>query len=423
MRKFFALVKKELKELINAQLIVSFGLMIVIFQVVGRISQTETRKLAQRQELGVALQDAGIYGTKVKEALSSAFIVFEVEGNQETQWIENASQQDLRHIVVVPSDFSEKISNGERAKIRIYSIAKTLGLRERIQKTILSSIVQRVSDAISSELIKLKTANVDPNFIKNPVEPDEFVYIRGKVINVQSEIIYGYIMVQSMFIPIILFLLLVLTSQMIATAMGQEKENKTLETLLTTPVSRLSIIFAKMLSSALLAVLFAGAYMYGFRGYMTTGTGGAIEQAGAIAKEVGLILPPQGVFLFGITIFLALITGLLMTTIISLFIQDVRSAQLAITPVMILVLIPYMLSFVVDISELSLSSKILLYAIPFVHPFYFYRFYMLGHTTEIALGLVYLIFVNIVLTIVILKLFSTDILITSRIGWKKRKGF
>jgi len=48
---------------------------------------------------------------------------------------------------------------------------------------------------------------------------------------------------------------------------------------------------------------------------------------------------------------------------------------------------------------------------------------MLGHTTEIALGLVYLIFVNIVLTIVILKLFSTDILITSRIGWKKRKGF
>ncbi len=109
-----------------------------------------------------------------------------------------------------------------------------------------------------------------------------------------------------------------------------------------------------------------------------------------------------------------------MTTTISLFIEDTRSAQLAVTPVMLLLMVPYFLSFTIDVSELAPTTKYLLYLIPFIHPFYFYKHYILGNTLDIAIGMVYLMLLTVLLTLLILKLFSTDLLITSKLGLRKK---
>ncbi|MEO0266374.1 MAG: ABC transporter permease [candidate division WOR-3 bacterium] len=421
MRKFSALFLKELKELLNKQLIISFVIMVVLFRVIGQINKSAMQKLEERQEIGILVLDSGPYGEAVKKALQNNFKLNEITGTSEPNWIDAAKKADLRTIVVIPDDFSLKISAREKASIRVYTIARTLGIKERAQKQLINSIIRNVSEAISHSILQKNLSIKELEYIKEPVTLGEYVHLKGKTYNISSEIIFGYMTIQSTLIPIILFLLLIMTSQMIAAAMGQEKENKTLETLLTTPVPRFSIIAAKMLSSITIAAVFAGAYLYGFKGYMISSFESQFKELENIAKELEIALSGTGLFGFGVSIFLALVAGLLMSMLISVFVQDTKSAQVAITPVMIMLLIPYFLSFTVDIAELTGVAKVLIYLIPFTHPFYFYRFYILGNYKDLIFGIAYLVIFNLILALVILKLFSTDILITSRLDIRRKR--
>ncbi|MEO0228459.1 MAG: ABC transporter permease [candidate division WOR-3 bacterium] len=421
MRKFSALFLKELKELLNKQLIISFVIMVVLFRVIGQINKSAMQKLEERQEIGILVLDSGPYGEVVKKALQNNFKLSEITGTSEPNWIDAAKKADLRTFVVIPDDFSLKISAREKASIRVYTIARTLGIKERAQKQLINSIIRNVSEAISHSILQKNLSIKELEYIKEPVTLGEYVHLKGKTYNISSEIIFGYMTIQSTLIPIILFLLLIMTSQMIAAAMGQEKENKTLETLLTTPVPRFSIIAAKMLSSIIIAAVFAGAYLYGFKGYMISSFESQFKELENIAKELEIALSGTGLFGFGVSIFLALVAGLLMSMLISVFVQDTKSAQVAITPVMIMLLIPYFLSFTVDIAELTGVAKVLIYLIPFTHPFYFYRFYILGNYKDLIFGISYLIIFNLILALVILKLFSTDILITSRLDIRRQR--
>ncbi len=421
MRKFSALFLKELKELLNKQLIISFVIMVVLFRVIGQINKSAMQKLEERQEIGIIVLDSGPYGEAVKKALQNNFKLNEITGTSEPNWIDAAKKADLRTIVVIPDDFSLKISAREKASIRVYTIARTLGIKERAQKQLINSIIRNVSEAISHSILQKNLSIKELEYIKEPVTLGEYVHLKGKTYNISSEIIFGYMTIQSTLIPIILFLLLIMTSQMIAAAMGQEKENKTLETLLTTPVPRFSIIAAKMLSSIIIAAVFAGAYLYGFKGYMISSFESQFKELENIAKELEIALSGTGLFGFGVSIFLALVAGLLMSMLISVFVQDTKSAQVAITPVMIMLLIPYFLSFTVDIAELTGVAKVLIYLIPFTHPFYFYRFYILGNYKDLIFGIAYLVIFNLILALVILKLFSTDILITSRLDIRRKR--
>lgn len=421
MRKFSALFLKELKELLNKQLIISFVIMVVLFRVIGQINKSAMQKLEERQEIGILVLDSGPYGETVKKALQNNFKLNEITGTSEPNWIDAAKKADLRTVVVIPDDFSLKISVREKASIKVYTIARTLGVKERAQKQLINSIIRNVSEAISHSILQKNLSTKELEYIKEPVILGEYVHLKGKTYNISSEIIFGYMTIQSTLIPIILFLLLIMTSQMIAAAMGQEKENKTLETLLTTPVPRFSIIAAKMLSSIIIAAVFAGAYLYGFKGYMISSFESQFKELENIAKELGIALSGTGLFGFGVSIFLALVAGLLMSMLISVFVQDTKSAQVAITPVMIMLLIPYFLSFTVDIAELTGVAKVLIYLIPFTHPFYFYRFYILGNYKDLIFGISYLVIFNLILALVILKLFSTDILITSRLDIRRQR--
>jgi ABC-2 type transport system permease protein len=420
MNKFLALFLKELRELLNKQLLISFIIMVLLFRIIGEVNKSAIKKIEEKQKIGVVIQDNGLYGPLVEKALENSFIVSELKRESEEDWISVAYNQNIRTLVIIPENFSKKIENKEKATVKVFTIARTLGLGERIQKTLINNIIKSISESIARSQLSKVFKEPELEFIKEPVSPEEYVNIKGKTYRVSSDFIFGYLTTQSTLIPIILFLLLIMTSQMIAAAMGQEKENKTLETLLTTPVSRFSIILAKMLSSVLIAGVFAAGYLYGFRNYMFSFES-QFQGIENIAREMGITLSSSGLIAFGFMIFLALISGLLMSMLISIFVQDTKSAQVAITPIMILLLIPYFLSFTVDVSELSSVAKIVVYLIPFTHPFYFYRFYMLGNYKDIALGFGYLVILNIILAIIILKLFSTDILITSRLDLSRRR--
>ena len=76
---------------------------------------------------------------------------------------------------------------------------------------------------------------------------------------------------------------------MIITSMGLEKENKTLETLLTLPVKRESIILGKMAGAIVVALLMAVVYIGGFNYYMSSFTP-PVEGGTNLMQTLGLVM-------------------------------------------------------------------------------------------------------------------------------------
>ena len=145
--------------------------------------------------------------------------------------------------------------------------------------------------------------------------------------------------------------------------MGMEKENKTLETLLTLPIKRIWIVLAKMLGAAIVALIMAVVIMAGLRYYIFSITPN-IPDSGAILQTLGLSMSPLDYILLGISLFLAILIALALCLILGMLSQDVKSAQTMNFLIILLVMIPYFLLMFQDIETISMPI-ILLYAIPF----------------------------------------------------------
>ena len=85
--------------------------------------------------------------------------------------------------------------------------------------------------------------------LQQPVTVDEVVVVGTRTAAAPVDAVMGFVSQQTTFIPIVLFIVIIFAAQMIATAIATEKENKTLETLLSYPISRASLVTAKMVAA------------------------------------------------------------------------------------------------------------------------------------------------------------------------------
>jgi ABC-2 type transport system permease protein len=220
---------------------------------------------------------------------------------------------------------------------------------------------------------------------------------------------------------------------MIISAISTEKIDKTLETLLSAPVSRLSVLGSKMLAAAIVALLNAVAYMFAFSSYM----GGIMGQAmdsdvsqavgqamtmSDILKELGLKMTVGGYFLLGLQMFMTIMIALSVSLILGAMVTDTKSAQTLIMPVMFSAMIPYMVSLFANINTLSPVIKVAVWAIPFTHTFTAINNIMFGNWTVFWGGLAYQFIFFIVCMYLALKLFTSDKIFTISLNLgQKRK--
>lgn len=165
--------------------------------------------------------------------------------------------------------------------------------------------IAAANESISNDLIQNRS-DLDPQVAKQPVQVQENVVIGDRQAQVSLQAVDAYISQQTFFIPLILFIVITFASQLVATSIASEKENKTLETLLSAPVNRQTIVAAKLLAAALLALLFAVVYMVGFRSYFGAITGGELSQSTQALPELtslGLTFTPASFAILGATLF------------------------------------------------------------------------------------------------------------------------
>jgi ABC-2 type transport system permease protein len=289
----------------------------------------------------------------------------------------------------------------------------------------LKAIIETINEYVSNSLITNKIQDVDPQIIKHPIKNSDVVVVGNKQAEVSPDAIINFIAMQTTLIPIILFIVIILAATMIATAIATEKEDKTLETLLTVPVDRKYIVLAKMCGAGIMAFLSAGIYMLGFRNYLNgvVGEGMSSTMTPALKDAViqlGLTIGAYEYFLLGLSLFLGIMVALAIAMIVGVFAEDVKGAQGLISPLMFLVMIPYMLTMLVDVNSVSSGLKWLIYAIPFSHSFLVAPNLFLRNYSLVYGGILYQAIIFVIFVFIAAKIFSSEKLFTIRLRFGRK---
>lgn len=345
-------------------------------------------------------------------------------------YAEELKRLDITNVVILPKGFTQQVQKGEQADIRYVGEMTSMSTMSNVGFDS-ESVTEIIKSAIKAQLYSEKIAEgkmTEDEVVQmdSPVSVEETTVVADKSAKVSSSILYSLCQMQGMFVPIIVFLLIMYSSQMLLNAVSTEKIDKTLETLLSAPVSRLSVLSAKMLSAAIVAAVMAAAFMFGMNNMTNSFTMGAdTSQFSGVLEELGLSLSAAQYLLVGLQMFVSVLIGLSLSLVLGALAKDIKSAQALVMPILFTAMIPYILSMMIDIKTLSPVFKYVVYAIPFTHTFMASENVMFGNMSLYWGGFAYQLLILAVSMTFAIKVFTSDKIFTMTLSigekGKKRK--
>ncbi|NLC67636.1 MAG: ABC transporter permease [Clostridiaceae bacterium] len=426
MNRFFALFKKEVRELLTLQMILQIIIGMLVFVFIGNVVGKETTKAREMQNIIINDMDSSASSEAVIDILeSSGFHVFLYNEEEVGNLFDNAREKEIYSILVVPQGFEKNLSEMKTPIIQNYSIVRGMSLLGLMNSGVGSQALSIINEHFSNILIKEKAVSENPQQLKNPVTSENVVVMGSKTANISPEELAGFLNTQSMFIPIVIFLIIIMASQTVVVSIASEKENKTLETLLSTPLSRISIVMAKMSAAGIVSLIMAIVYMFGMNYYINGLTGGITQgQSSQVLADalnkLGMDYAAGDYVLIGISLFLSILIALAVSLILGVFSEDVKKAQAMITPIIFLVMVPYFITMFMNLDTASTAIKVFVYAIPFSHSFLVSQNIFFNRHMDVTLGIIYQLAVLAILVIIAARIFTTDRVLTAKIRFEKR---
>jgi len=421
LKGFGNILVKELKELVRDPKIL-LGMIIfplIMFPVVGGIigySMQSAREQAEKATLLVLNNDGGNWSEIFIEYLTSSVKV-SLANNITLSTdvvLKLLSDYNTTQFIEIPSGFSRNMTeyvNGNtemNATVNFYAVFSGGGIFQEVGSGIVDSLMERFNRAVAP----------------NAVYTFKSTIIKGQIQKgVDSGILSRLMLSQAIAMPITIIILLTYSMSIAATSVAMEKEEKTLETLLTLPMDRFAILMGKLSGSILVAAVGAVAYMIGFNYYM--GSFISAIPTGATLDLVSLGLVPSlfGYLLLGISLFVTLLSALALAIVISAFSEDVRGAQSLVGNITPLILIPALLLMYVDVNSLPFALSILIYALPYSHPIIAAKAVTMGDYWTVVLGIVYVTAFTLVILYAASRLFATEKILTAKLkfGFLRRR--
>ena len=289
-----SLVVKEIKELVrDPKILIGVILMpLIMFPVMGQsisISQKSMMQAMITASFAIYDEDQGQEATELKDYLYRNNTVITVEADSFEDALIDFQETNATALLYIREGYSENVSDGLKGNLKIYANLKTMTIAETSSSDSLSSLVNIYSYYSSISRIQNLLIGIgevgDPYVVRNPLSISYASIIKGNVLEIAPGSIVQLIMTQSVMLPLMVMVMLMFAIQMAATSIAIEKEQKTLETLMTLPVGRMTILSGKLAGSIVVAVGGAISYMIGFSYYMTSAFSFAPE---AQARAVGV---------------------------------------------------------------------------------------------------------------------------------------
>lgn len=154
-----------------------------------------------------------------------------------------------------------------------------------------------------------------------------------------------------------------------------------------------------------------------------TGTSAVSEATRTAVTQLGLVFSVTDYVLLGLALFFGILVALSIALILGSFAQDTKSAQGIVAPLMLLILLPYFMTMFLDLNTLSPGLKILIYAIPFSHPFLAAPNLMLHKYQNLGLGIGYMALLFVLFVVIAARIFASDKILTMNLNFRKKSLF
>lgn len=434
--KFFNLLKKELTELINKQMIFGIVIMLVLFSIMGQVMQSSIDEISKNQyKMNIMDCDDTDFTKSIFDDMKSMNVDINLISKEFSgkEFQDIMKENNIENLVVIPEGFTKDLlENKNLSDITAVSVMKSASSIAMVSSDN-SSALSVLQSVISDRLMKNGGfSEQDIALVQQSFKISEITVVSDKSAEISMSTIVQNISVQNMIIPIIVFVLVMYTSQMIIGAISTEKIDKTLETLLSAPVSRGAVLGSKMLAAAIVALINAVSFMVGY--YVLVG--GAMTSAismdtvsnlvsdtlsyNSAINQLGLHLQITDYLLVGVQTFLTIMISLSVSIILGAMANDAKSAQNLVMPVMMCAMIPYIISMVSDINTLPTIIKTLVYAIPFTHTFTAMNNLMFGNDKIFVFGIIYQTVVFVVCMFFAIRIFNSDKIFTSSLNLSQK---
>lgn len=427
------IVIKEIKELVrDPKILLSMIIVpVVMFPLMGFAIQTSTESAQQsigKTSIAIIDQDQGTVSQSLENYLVSLnFTITNLNNDSLDQAINQIQDTNITNLIVIPSGFTQNITDGGSADLLVYTpFSGGGGIASSGRSSTVMSLLSSFGRGIVDQRIKTAYPDANATEILNPLMLSERSIVKGKAADVSPSVLFSLMIGQSIAMPVGMMTLLIFAMQLAATAVASEKEEKTLETLLTMPINRTVILAGKLTGSTVVALVGAIAYLIGFSYYM--GSFSALIPTGTVdLAALGLEPTLASYTILGVSLFMALLSALALAISLSVFAEDVRGAQALVGPLSILFIFPMIFTMFTDINSLPFPLSIILLAIPFTHAMLAANVTFTGNYLGAIGGIIYMTIFTIVVLYIASRLFGTEKILTAkltfrRFGKKKPEG-
>ncbi len=341
--------------------------------------------------IGGTCINSTVVASIIERSISGSDVVVEVNPSG------NLTDYDV--VVVIPEGFSENLTSLDR--VAYVRLVKNVGSSkaELVYQSILSTL-----RGLGRELAKLKIeelANISgvevlPDSILDPVrEVRVLVTPTGQPAEERDE----FRIWTARFLAFALAFIVMPPTVFITDSIAGERDRKTLETLLTTPVSRSTLLTGKLLASNVLGIIAAAA-----------------DVAGVIIffKMLGayMLVDPSLLLVHAVDVALTIfVTSTIIIPIVSRA-DTARSAQSMSTLITTIAIVIFFTMLSVDIPRLPAHIRYPLYLVPYTHSALLIYNYVLGYNVQVLLHAAVLVALSAVLLVVSYRLFNSEKIIT-----------
>jgi ABC-2 type transport system permease protein len=423
LKGFTTILLKELKELMRDPkiLIGMIVLPLIMFPVMGLVMgyAVETaQNEALKSNLLVVDNDGGIWSNAFVNYTSYAMNVVVINNTTPQQVVDQGllEKNNCSMFVLLPQGFSENLTRhtaGEgniTGEVCIYGVFNGGGgLFSGIGTSSVTALVEGFNRVVAPNLVVASQSSI----IKGQIQE-----------GIDSSVLGTLMLTQSIALPITIMVMLTYAMQIAATSVAMEKEEKTLETLLTVPVDRFAILMGKVSSTIIVAGVAAVTVLIGYNymlGSLTTGISGSVG-SGVDLVALGLVPSFGGYVLLGISLFCTLLSALALAVVMSAFSENVRGAQALVGYIYPLISLPAMALMYLDINSLPMALQAVFYAIPYSHPIIASKAVVTGDYLTVVFGIVYVAVFTLVIMYVASRLFATEKILTAKLALGKKRS-
>ena len=261
------IMHKELKEMLTPGSVISVLVMVVLLAGMGSMMGNEVEKASVLPSFGyVGPADGEYLGWNAYEELekiygdeaASKIIPMDSDYGDLDAIVAEMRDKGIDAVIGIPDTLYDDLGLHKQVSVMQYYVYEPIGLFGSAPSTIITTVVDMLNSSLSRVMID-QEPTADYDFMTSPLitgSNDISTVVKGTAYQgVTPYAIANEVTSQTMMIPVVIMIIIMMVGSIVISSMGSEKENKTLETLLTLPVKRTTIVSGKILASAIVGLV------------------------------------------------------------------------------------------------------------------------------------------------------------------------